>query len=480
METTNITNSNYPQLLIIYFRDLLKKRMKRIVFIVILLGSCIFTSGQNVQDLIDQVSVNQLSSGLNIFSGETSTTVNNTTVSIINRVSNTGNDLSADYLVEELQNLNNLTVTNNVYSTLGRNVIATQTGSVNPNDIYLICAHYDAVANYCADDNASGTVAILEIARILSQQCVDNTIVYAFWDEEELGLLGARNYANAAAARGDNIKAVLNLDMMGFDGDGDNEFDIDVRNIAGSIAMKDELVALLNTYNSSINLSVNIVDPGTPLSDHKPFWDQNYTAVLLGEAWSKNDQNSAYHTAADRVNLIDMSYYHDMVKMCMAYIATKAGISSNDTAITQSGNLLEVNQTATTYQWVDCNSRGVLTGQNARTLTVNVLGDYAVDVTVNGCTESSDCFAVTSLNSTDIIAPTISVYPNPTTNFLSIKRTSERIASFSIYDMHGKKLKTMNSRDRLTKIGVSALSSGLYFIEVRTSNSKEIQRFIKK
>jgi hypothetical protein len=161
-------------------------------------------------------------------------------------------------------------------------------------------------------------------------------------------------------------------------------------------------------------------------------------------------------------------------------MATKAGISSNDTAITQSGNLLQVNQTGAVYQWVDCNNRGVLTGENGRTLTMNALGDYAVDVTVNGCTERSDCFNVTSLNSADIIAPSISVYPNPTTNFLTIKRTSDRLASFSIYDIHGKKLKTMNSRDRFTKIEVSALSSGLYFIEVRTSNSKETQRFIKK
>jgi hypothetical protein len=177
-----------------------------------------------------------------------------------------------------------------------------------------------------------------------------------------------------------------------------------------------------------------------------------------------------------------MSYYHDMIKICMAYMATKAGISSNNTAITQSGNLLEVNQTATSaaYQWVDCNNRGVLTGENARTLTINALGDYAVEVTVNGCTERSDCFTVTSLNNTDIIVSAISVYPNPTNNFLTVKRTSDRLASFSIYDMHGKKLKTINSRDRFTKIDVSILSSGLYFIEVRTSNSKEIQRFIKK
>ncbi|MEZ5021948.1 MAG: hypothetical protein R2728_01575 [Chitinophagales bacterium] len=37
----------------------------------------------------------------------------------------------------------------------GRNIYATQLGSVNPDSIYIICGHYDAVNNYCADDNAS-------------------------------------------------------------------------------------------------------------------------------------------------------------------------------------------------------------------------------------------------------------------------------------------------------------------------------------
>ena len=118
-------------------------------------------------------------------------------------------------------------------------------GKTNPNNIYIVCAHYDTVADYCADDNATGTAAVLEVARILSKQCVDNTIVYALWDEEEIGLRGSQFYANQAATNNDNILGVLNMDMMGYDGDnpgqsGDNEFDIDYRNIAGSVAMKNE------------------------------------------------------------------------------------------------------------------------------------------------------------------------------------------------------------------------------------------------
>lgn len=449
----------------------------------ILLISCftfsIIASGQNVQNLIDQVDQSSLLSGLNVFSGETSTTVNGNVVTLLNRVSNTDNNLAADYLLQNLQGLPNLTLHDDIYSSTGRNIIATQTGTVNPNDIYIICGHYDAVANYCADDNASGAVAILEIAKILSQQCVDNTIIYAFWDEEELGLVGARNYANAAAARGDNIKAVLNLDMMGFDGDGDNEFDIDVRNVANSISMKDDIVELLNTYNSSINLSVNIVNPGTPNSDHKPFWDQDYTALLLGEAWSKNDQNSAYHTAGDRVSLIDISYYHDMVKMCMAYMATKAGISSIDTNITQLGNVLQVSQQDATYQWVDCNNRGVIVGENGRSFTPSTTGSYAVNVTIDGCTERSACYSVDALNNQNFNRYILDMYPNPVSDVLYIKRSNSQKAIFSIYNMQGKKVHSMNSQIEFNTIYLEDLSDGLYFIEVTNGSSKEIRKFLK-
>ena len=163
-------------------------------------------------------------------------------MTILNR-GQANNELAGDYLVEKFNAMDNLTVTTQAFNTSGRNVIATQLGKTNPNDIYIICAHYDSVADYCADDNASGTATVLEIARILSTQCMDNTLVYALWDEEEIGLRGANYYATQANNNGDNILGVLNIDMMGYDGDDDDDFDIDVRPIANSLGMKDDLWA---------------------------------------------------------------------------------------------------------------------------------------------------------------------------------------------------------------------------------------------
>ena len=143
-------------------------------------------------------SLDSLSQTLQEFTGEVATNVGGNAVTILNR-GQANNDLAGDYLVEKF-NADGQPHCNRLkpFNTSGRNVIATQLGKTNPNDIYIICAHYDSVANYCADDNASGTATVLEIARILSTQCMDNTLVYALWDEEEIGLRGADFYASSS------------------------------------------------------------------------------------------------------------------------------------------------------------------------------------------------------------------------------------------------------------------------------------------
>ena len=106
---------------------------------------------------------------------------------------------------------------------------------------------------------------------------------------------------------GDNILGVLNIDMMGYDGDDDDDFDIDVRPIANSLEMKDDLVALLATYN--FNLNVNVVNPGTTASDHARFWDQGFSAVLVGESWDNDDQTPYYHSSGDRFQLLGFALF---------------------------------------------------------------------------------------------------------------------------------------------------------------------------
>ncbi len=69
-----------------------------------------------------------------------------------------------------------------------------------------------------ADDNASGTSAVLKVAQILSQTSTPYTIIYALWDEEEIGLFGSVHYARQAFQSGENNLGVINVDMIGWMG----------------------------------------------------------------------------------------------------------------------------------------------------------------------------------------------------------------------------------------------------------------------
>ncbi len=100
------------------------------------------------------------------------------------------------------------------------NVIGVLRGTVHPDLVYVISSHFDSVERGPgADDNSSGTTALLEAARVLATRPQPATIHFAFFTGEEAGLLGSREYVRLAVANGDRIVGALNNDMVGFAND---------------------------------------------------------------------------------------------------------------------------------------------------------------------------------------------------------------------------------------------------------------------
>lgn len=454
--------------------------MKRLITIVLysILGASTVSS-QTIGELINKVDINNLSHEIQEFTGEIPTVVNGNTVTILNRQSN-NNDIAAEYIKQEFSLLDNLTINDQVYSTNGRNIIATQLGKTNPNNIYIICAHYDSVANYCADDNASGTIAVLEIARILSTQCLDNTIIYALWDQEENGLIGSNYYAQQAANNGDNILGVLNMDMMGYDGDDDDDFDIDVRDFGNSLGMKDDIISVLNNPAYGFTLNVNVVNPGTSSSDHSRFWSQGYSAVLVGEAWSNNDQTPYYHSSGDRFATLDLPYYHQLTKVIMAYMATKAGLVNVDNKISVTNTTLTANQTGAAYQWFNCTTDQPISGATNRDYSPASNGNYAVEVTSGTCMEKSDCYPFTTLGIESFLNNDISMYPNPVKNELHIAMDRATESTVHIYDVSGKLILIDTIQNQTNIIDLKNLSKGMYFVNVTSSEKSRTFKIVKE
>jgi hypothetical protein len=261
------------------------KKLLQVVFTILILQSISFGQTPVIQSIIDQTNLDSLIYFVQELSGEVQTIIGGQPYTIVSRHKNQpSNDKAADYIKQKL-NSYGLVTYDQWWSGTGRNVYGVQLGSLYPNKKYIICAHYDDMPSGStapgADDNGSGTAAVLEAARIFTQYNSNYTIIYALWDEEEQGLVGSAYYAQQAALAGDSIMGVINMDMIAYDGDNDGVGEIHVRNYGNSFALRDTMVEVNTTYN--IGVTPSIQNNGTTASDQASFWNNGYGAILLIE-----------------------------------------------------------------------------------------------------------------------------------------------------------------------------------------------------
>jgi len=293
------------------------------IWMLVLTGMIAYSQEYNekVNEVIGDVNLDSLIYQLRNLSGEDSVVVGGELTIIEHRVSNWGNDLAAQYIFETLEGLG-LEPYYQDYSTEGRNVIAVQEGTEYPDQYYMICAHYDSKAYHCADDNGSGTAGVLEAARVFSALGFEYSIIYALWDQEELGLLGSNYYANQAYNNGDDILDVINMDMIGWDSDEDMNVEIHSSYSADSDLLSDYIVSINDLYGLQTVPVVEI--PGTGASDQGSFWSKGYPAVLLIEEYYNGDFNDYYHTDLDRIDVLNMDFFHETAKLAIGSLASLA------------------------------------------------------------------------------------------------------------------------------------------------------------
>lgn len=253
--------------------------------------------------------------------GDTTVSVDGQEVTISSRhYLSTGNALAAQFIYEKFQEYGYQPEYQYFNGTRGINVIATKIGTRYPDEEYIICGHYDNMPSGQvapgADDNASGTVAVLEAARILSTIDLDYTVKFAAWDEEEIGLIGSEHYAQIASINGDEILGVLNLDMIAWDSDNDMVYSI----ATNSISTKFTNDFLTTTGYYQPNLTNNFIN--TNASDHASFWQYGYPAILAIEDFA--DFNAYYHTPDDNIPILNMPLYEALVRASIANLASNA------------------------------------------------------------------------------------------------------------------------------------------------------------
>lgn len=148
-------------------------------------------------------------------------------------ISKPGNKLAADYLLSAYKSFGyeaEQQCFENRAALGGKtcNVIAMLKGTENPELVYIVGSHFDSVpVGPGADDDTSGTTALLEAARMLAKHPQAATIIFASYTGEEAGLLGSREFVRVAQANKMKIVGVLNNDMIGWAND--NRMDNTIR-----------------------------------------------------------------------------------------------------------------------------------------------------------------------------------------------------------------------------------------------------------
>jgi len=207
-----------------------------------------------------------------------------------------------------------------------RNVVATLEGTESPSEIYIVCAHYDSISDDPmvrapgADDNASGTSLVVEAAEILKDYEFESTIKFICLSGEELGLYGSDHYARSARSRGEDIKAVLNFDMIAWGSMGIYF----VGNLPSS-PVADYCIAVRDSFVPGFHITKTI-DPALRYSDHASFWDAGYYALCGIEI--DHESNRFLHTKADVVHRLDMHLAGEVTRLAVASLASLAGLAA--------------------------------------------------------------------------------------------------------------------------------------------------------
>ncbi len=247
------------------------------------------------------------------------------------------NTQSSQWMLEQFQSFG-LDAEFHYYNQSGqrRNVVATLPGLVDPDKVVYLVGHFDATSPTpyaCApgaDDNASGTAAVIEAARVMSQYFFEHTIKFVAFNGEEQGLLGSAAYCADIYNQGEDVIGAFNMDMIAYRGYDPYPPDMIIYTNSNSQSLAAILQQATYTYTPGLLDPVVIVQ-ALNASDHASFWARGWKAVcaIQEEAWG-SDFNPWYHTCDDMIWRYPTDYVVHCSQANMAAAAVAAGPISPD------------------------------------------------------------------------------------------------------------------------------------------------------
>jgi hypothetical protein len=169
-------------------------------------------------------------------------------------------------------------------------------------DAVIIGAHYDTVrVAPGANDDGSGVAAVIGVAQAMSQiEPRTRDIIFAFFDEEERGLVGSKAFAQWLKDENRRIHSAHTIDQMGWDSNHNRAIELETP--------YDGAPDLYKQAASALGMDISIFTTNDTSSDHTSFTRAGFSAVGITEEYHHGDTTPFYHKAGDTFATIDFDY----------------------------------------------------------------------------------------------------------------------------------------------------------------------------
>jgi Zn-dependent M28 family amino/carboxypeptidase len=207
----------------------------------------------------------------------------------------------------------------------------------------IVGAHLDSVIGTPgADDNASGVAVLLETARLLSQVPIRSQVLFCAFNLEELNMIGSAALARKLKDAGVNIEAMISLEMVGYTDSRPGSQKLPV-GLSRLYPDRGDFIAVIGNWKSNALLrkfsrlmrevpdlqvetlavpGKGMLIPAARLSDHAPFWDLGFPALMLTD--TAFYRNPHYHGPMDTFDTLDLDF---MAKVCEGVVRGILGLA---------------------------------------------------------------------------------------------------------------------------------------------------------
>jgi hypothetical protein len=199
-------------------------------------------------------------------------------------------------------------------------------------------------------------------------------------------------------------------------------------------------------------------------------------SVSLCPGTSVTVGTSTYSTAGTYTDVLTAA------NSCDSTVTTTVSMTAVDVSTNSTGATIIATSSTAAYQWLDCNSGySIIAGENNQSYTATSNGSYAVEITENGCVDTSACVMISSVGIASSEMNSVSIYPNPAIDQMTIAVAGASSSlEISIVDIQGKAVLSISennlSGDFKKQISTEGIAKGMYYINVKSADQLKVYK----